>query len=67
MDHLGFLSNYLIVIDEGSLSAGARRTGISQPAISQQIATLEEYYGQKLLERSKAGVRPTKAGQIVCK
>ncbi|KAB7615832.1 LysR family transcriptional regulator [Amylibacter sp. SFDW26] len=67
MDHLGFLSNYLIVIDEGSLSAGARRTGISQPAISQQIATLEEYYGQKLLERSKAGVRPTKAGQVVCK
>ncbi len=67
MNHLGFLSNYLAVIDEGSLSAGARRTGISQPAISQQITTLEEYYGQKLLERSKTGVRPTKAGQVVCK
>ena len=67
MDQLGFLSNYLIVINEGSLSAGARRAGVTQPAISQQIATLEKHYGQKLLERGKTGVRPTKAGHVVCK
>ncbi len=67
MDHLGFLKNYLIVINEGSLSAGARRAGVTQPAISQQIATLEKHYGQKLLERGKTGVRPTKAGHVVCK
>ncbi len=67
MDHLGFLTNFLVGIDEGSLSAGARRTGITQPAISQQMTALEQYYGCKLLQRSKSGARPTNAGKIVCR
>ena len=67
MDHLGFLANFLAVIDEGSLSAGARRKGITQPAISQQMAALEQYYGCKLLQRSKSGTLPTDAGKIICR
>ncbi len=67
MDHLGFLTNFLAVVDEGSLSAGARRQGISQPAISQQIAALERAYGHVLLQRDKSGVTPTAAGQLVCR
>lgn len=65
MDHLGFLANFMAVIDEGSLSAGARRKGITQPAISQQMTALEQYYGCKLLQRSKSGTQPTDAGKIM--
>jgi len=65
MDHLGFLANFLAVIDEGSLSGGARRKGITQPAISQQMTALEKYYDCKLLQRGKSGAQPTDAGKIV--
>ncbi|MEP3034786.1 MAG: LysR family transcriptional regulator, partial [Pseudoruegeria sp.] len=67
MDHLGFLTNYLAVLDAGSLSGGARIQGISQPALSQQIASLEGYYGETLVHRSSSGVSPTRAGTMVAK
>ncbi len=46
----------------GSFSAAARELGISQPAVSQNIAELEKYAGGKLFLRSRGGVSLTRKG-----
>ena len=46
----------------GSFSAAARELGISQPAVSQNIAELEKYAGAKLFLRSRGGVSLTSKG-----
>lgn len=56
------LSAFVAVVEEGGLSAAARRLHVSQPALSQTIAGLERELRVKLLERSSTGTRPTDAG-----
>jgi len=51
-------------VDEGSLDAAARVLGITPPAVSQRLRTLEGIVGQVLLVRSRP-VRPTAAGAAV--
>ena len=55
------------VADERSLAAAARRLGYSQPAVSQQIASLERLVGSRLVDRQVGGraVRLTEAGERV--
>jgi molybdate transport repressor ModE-like protein len=55
------------VADEGSLAAAARKLGYSQPAVSQQLATLERLVGSRLVERRAGGreVSLTEAGRRV--
>ena len=50
------------VAREGSLSAAARTLGYTQPAISHQIARLEDEVGTALLTRLGRGVQLTDAG-----
>jgi DNA-binding transcriptional LysR family regulator len=50
------------VAREGSLSAAARTLGYTQPAISHQIARLEDEVGTALLTRLGRGVKLTDAG-----
>ncbi|MFJ1598496.1 LysR family transcriptional regulator [Streptomyces sp. NPDC088261] len=45
-----------------SFSAAARAYGVTQPALSNGIARLEEEWGLKLFDRSPRGVRPTAHG-----
>ncbi|GAA4587833.1 LysR family transcriptional regulator [Planotetraspora phitsanulokensis] len=56
------LRAFVAVVEDGGLSAAARRLHLSQPALSQTIATLERQLGVKLLVRSSTGVSPTEAG-----
>src|SRR5215212_3983858 len=53
------------VARHGTMSAAAEVEGISQPAISAQVKTLERYYGTRLLERDGRGSAPTAAGRLV--
>ncbi|GAA5161943.1 LysR family transcriptional regulator [Pseudonocardia eucalypti] len=46
----------------GSFSAAAREQGVSQPALSNGIAKLEERLGERLFDRSPRGVTPTVFG-----
>jgi len=57
------LKSFVSAVDIGSLSAAANALHVAQPALSQQIATLESHFKQKLLTRSHAGVVPTAAGR----
>lgn len=51
----------LAVLEEGSLSAAARRLGLTQPTLSRHISTLEEAMGQPLFIRSRGGLSPADA------
>ena len=42
---------FLTVVEEGSFTRAARRLGVTQPAVSAQIASLEAAVGQTLFER----------------
>ena len=56
------LQYFVKIVDVGSLTQAADILHVAQPALSQQIATLEAEVRQKLLVRTKRGVTPTKAG-----
>lgn len=53
------------VVDVGSMTQAADLLNIAQPALSQQVATLEAEVRQQLLFRTKRGVSPTEAGKTL--
>ena len=59
------LSSFLTVVEEGSFTRAARRLGITQPSLSQQVRTLESEVGGPLLERLPRGIRLTAAGRAL--
>jgi DNA-binding transcriptional LysR family regulator len=59
------LRAFVAVAEEGSLSAAARRLHVSQSALSQTVQSLERQLGVRLLERDRAGARPTDAGKVL--
>jgi DNA-binding transcriptional LysR family regulator len=56
------LAAFCAVVERKSFSEAAERLGVTQPAVSQQIRSLEERVGQLLLDRSGRRVEPTEAG-----
>lgn len=50
------------MVESGSLSKASRNLFVAQPALSQQLAKLEEEVGKPLLTRSTRGVTPTENG-----
>ncbi|MFD2204667.1 LysR family transcriptional regulator [Kiloniella antarctica] len=65
MDRLQLFQSFITAIDQGSLSGAAKELGISQPAVSQQIALLESILRKELLFRTSRGVQATEAGLLV--
>ncbi|RWR02260.1 nitrogen assimilation transcriptional regulator [[Pantoea] beijingensis] len=59
------LKYFVKIVDVGSLTQAAEVLHIAQPALSQQVATLENELDQQLLIRTKRGVTPTEAGKIL--
>lgn len=59
------LRTFVTIVDVRSFTRAGRRLGLSQSAISQQIAAQERQLGVKLLVRSGTGVRPTPAGELL--
>lgn len=54
---------FLAVLEEGSLSAAARRLGLSHPTVRARIEALERELGTVLFTRSVNGLTPTSAAQ----
>ncbi|MBI1333362.1 MAG: LysR family transcriptional regulator [Armatimonadetes bacterium] len=63
--NLSQLHQFFLVVEEGSVTRGAQRAAVSQPAISRAIADLEHALGTRLLDRYPKGVRPTEAGRLL--
>ena len=59
------LRYFVQIVDSGSITRAAAVSGVAQPALSQQLAILENELKVKLLERSVSGVTPTSAGRIL--
>lgn len=56
------LANFVKIVDIGNITKAAAALHVAQPALSQQVASLEAEFKQQLLIRSKQGVAPTAAG-----
>ncbi len=56
------LAAFCEVVERRSFSEAAARLGVTQPAVSQQVRSLEERLGTRLLDRSGRRVEPTEAG-----
>ena len=59
------LQYFVKIVDIGSLTQAADVLHVAQPALSQQLATLESEVRQQLLLRTTRGVTPTEAGKIL--
>ncbi|KPF41444.1 nitrogen assimilation transcriptional regulator NAC [Rhizobium sp. AAP43] len=59
------LRSFVKIVDTGSVSRAAGLLRIAQPALSQQIASLEAHFKHQLLIRSNVGIAPTEAGMIL--
>jgi DNA-binding transcriptional LysR family regulator len=56
------LAAFCAVVERSSFSQAADQLGVTQPAVSLQIRSLEQRLGQQLLDRSGRRVEPTEAG-----
>jgi len=56
------LAAFCAVVERRSFSQAADQLGVTQPAVSLQIRSLEQRVGQQLLDRSGRRVEPTEAG-----
>ncbi len=59
------LRYFVQIVESGSLSKASRQLYIAQPALSQQLAKLEDQVGKPLLHRSSKGVSPTENGMAL--
>jgi DNA-binding transcriptional LysR family regulator len=57
------LAAFCAVVERKSFSQAAERLGVTQPAVSLQVRSLEKRLGKQLLDRSGRRVEPTEAGR----
>jgi len=57
----GLWRSFLAVVEAGSLSAAATRSGATQPTLSRHVRELEHRLGMALFTRSAKGLEPTEA------
>ncbi|SMB40387.1 Transcriptional regulator, LysR family [Serratia proteamaculans] len=62
MDRLDELEIFVMVIQQGSLAAAGRKLRRSAPAVTRAIASLEQRFGTRLVERTTRRLAPTEAG-----
>ncbi len=63
MDQLYLMTVYVAVAEAESFNGGARKLGMSPPAVTRAVATLESRLKVKLLQRTTRYVRMTEVGQ----
>ena len=59
------LRTFIAVIEHGSFSEAAKALGISQPAVTMQVQSLESDLGVTLLDRRYRRIDLTEAGQLL--
>ena len=66
MDWLNYhhLKYFWIVAREGSFSRASKALNLTQPTLSKQIKSLEEFIGEPLFIRKGSGLELTHVGQL---
>ena len=59
------LKTFLTVVREKSFSKASEKLNISQPAVTQQMKFIEQYFDVQLVDRKKNGIRLTKEGEMI--
>ena len=62
---LRFIRHALALARHGNYARAAKSIGLTQPALSRSIATLEAQLGMPLFDRSNRGVEPTAFGRLL--
>lgn len=57
--------NFVAIVDAGTISAASKELLIAQPALSNQIKSLEDTYGAQLVIRKPRHIELTDAGKIL--
>lgn len=65
MTRLSELEAFCYVVERRSFTEAARRLGLTQPAVSQQVKRLEREYGTPLVHRAGQEIVATEAGRAV--
>ena len=65
MDFLFSLKVFITVADTGNMTSAGEFIFLTQPAVSMQIRSLEEFYRVKLFNRQTDGLKITEEGKIV--
>lgn len=63
MDKLKLMTVFVAVVEEDGFASGARKLGMSPPAVTRAIAELESHLSIKLLDRTTRIIRITSAGE----
>jgi len=58
---------FFAVVECRSMAKAAAQLGVTQPSVSETVASLESAFGVRLLDRSPQGVAPTIYGQALLK
>ena len=63
--NLQYYFNFVTIVEEGSLTAAAKKLRIAQPALSNQVKAMEQKYGTRLFFRGSRRCRqhPVPEGQ----
>ena len=62
---LNLLVALYVLLEEGSVSAAAKRLSITQPAMSKTLARLRNTFDDPLFVRSKRGIQPTPRAELL--
>lgn len=65
MDWVFSLKVFTIVAETGKMTTAGNSVFITQPAVSMQIKSLEDFYDIKLFDRHPSGLKLTKAGEVL--
>lgn len=63
--NIDYYRNYIMIIEEGSMSAASLKAHVAQPALSNQLKLLEKEFGCELMIRDGKKLKPTEAGLIL--
>ena len=62
---LSQIRDFVAVVESGGIRAAARKLGVSQPAITRSVRSLEAELRARLLRRTPTGVVPTQPGRAL--
>lgn len=62
---LANLRHFVAISNEGQIGRAAQRLGMSQPALTKSLATLERAVNSQLFRRNRSGVELTLAGELL--